>query len=70
VGIIEDPATGSAAAGLGLYLADRIGDIRFELAQGVEMGRPSRILVRARKDVVEIGGRCEPVLRGTLDVLP
>ena len=70
VGIVEDPATGSAAAGLGLYLADRIGDIRFELVQGVEMGRPSRILVRARKGVVEVGGQCEAVLRGTLDVVP
>jgi trans-2,3-dihydro-3-hydroxyanthranilate isomerase len=70
VGIVEDPATGSAAAGLGLYLADRVGDIRFELVQGVEMGRPSRILVRARKGLVEVGGRCELVLRGTLDAVP
>ena len=70
VGVVEDPATGSAAAGLGLYLADRLGDIRFELVQGVEIGRPSQILVRARKGVVEVGGRCESVLRGTLDVVP
>jgi trans-2,3-dihydro-3-hydroxyanthranilate isomerase len=70
VGIVEDPATGSAAAGLGLYLADRIGDIRFELVQGIEMRRPSRILVRARKGVVEVGGQCESVLRGTLEVVP
>jgi trans-2,3-dihydro-3-hydroxyanthranilate isomerase len=70
VGIVEDPATGSAAAGLGLYLADRIGDIRLELLQGIEMGRPSRILVHARKGVVEVGGRCESVLRGSLDVVP
>jgi trans-2,3-dihydro-3-hydroxyanthranilate isomerase len=70
VGVVEDPATGSAAAGLGLYLADRIGDIRFELVQGVEMRRPSKILVRARKGLVEVGGRCESVFRGTLDVVP
>lgn len=70
VGIVEDPATGSAAAALGLYLADRVGDISFELVQGVEMGRPSRILVRARGGVVEVGGRCELVLRGTLEVVP
>lgn len=70
VGVVEDPATGSAAAGLGLYLADRIGDISFDLLQGIEMGRPSRILVRGRKGVVEVGGRCESVLRGALDVVP
>lgn len=70
MGVVEDPATGSAAAALGLYLADRIGVISFELVQGIEMGRPSRMLVRARKGVVEVGGRCEAVLRGTLEVLP
>ena len=70
VGVVEDPATGSAAAGLGLYLGDRIGDISFEVAQGVEMGRPSHILVRAGRGVVEVGGRCELVLKGTLEVMP
>jgi trans-2,3-dihydro-3-hydroxyanthranilate isomerase len=69
-GITEDPATGSAAAALGLYLAARVGDIRFEVAQGVQMGRPSRILVDAKEDRVEVGGRCELVLRGELDVVP
>jgi trans-2,3-dihydro-3-hydroxyanthranilate isomerase len=69
-GISEDPATGSAAAALGIYLAARAGDINFEIAQGVEIGRPSRIYVEARKDGVEVGGRSELVLRGTLDVLP
>jgi len=47
-GIVEDPATGAAAAALGAYLRER-GEIRapatFEIAQGVEMGRPSRITV-------------------------
>jgi trans-2,3-dihydro-3-hydroxyanthranilate isomerase len=69
-GITEDPATGSAAAALGLYLADRVGDIRFEIAQGVEMGRPSHIYVDARSEGVEVGGRCELVLRGEFDVVP
>ena len=45
---MEDPATGAAAAALGAYLRER-GEIRapatFEIAQGVEMGRPSRITV-------------------------
>ena len=47
-GVVEDPATGAAAAALGAYLRER-GDIvapaSFEVHQGVEMGRPSRITV-------------------------
>ena len=45
---MEDPATGAAAAALGAYLRDR-GEITppasFEIVQGVEMGRPSRLTV-------------------------
>ena len=70
LGIAEDPATGSAAAALGLYLADRLGAIDFEVLQGIEMGRPSRIGVRARPGAVEVGGRTREVLRGTLLELP
>ena len=47
-GVVEDPATGAAAAALGAYLRER-GEIvppaTFEIVQGVEMGRPSRITV-------------------------
>lgn len=70
LGIEEDPATGSAAAGLGLYLAQRVGPIEAEIAQGVEMGRPSRIYLRARTNSVRVGGRCEPVAEGKLMSLP
>jgi trans-2,3-dihydro-3-hydroxyanthranilate isomerase len=71
VGVAEDPATGVAAAGLGIYLADRLGDIELEVAQGVEMGRPSRIFLRGRSSgSVEIGGRSELVFTGKLDRLP
>jgi trans-2,3-dihydro-3-hydroxyanthranilate isomerase len=70
VGVSEDPATGSAAAALGLYLADRVGDIDFEIRQGIEMGRPSVIRVRARRGVVEIGGRCALIAKGTFETLP
>jgi trans-2,3-dihydro-3-hydroxyanthranilate isomerase len=47
VGILEDPATGSAALGLGVYLAaigllpDGAHD--YTVTQGVEMGRPSTL---------------------------
>ena len=70
IGIEEDPGTGSAAAGLGLYLARRVGAIDFEVRQGVEMGRPCRIDVRARDGVVAIGGRVVEVLTGRLERLP
>ncbi len=47
-GVVEDPATGAAAAALGAYLRERreiVAPASFEIAQGVEMGRPSRITV-------------------------
>lgn len=68
VGVPEDPATGSAAAALGIYLAARIGDIRFEIAQGVEMGRPCRIAVEGTADHARVGGRCAPILSGEIDL--
>jgi trans-2,3-dihydro-3-hydroxyanthranilate isomerase len=47
-GIIEDPATGSAAGSLGAYLVTheklRLGEM-LTITQGVEMGRPSHIEV-------------------------
>ncbi len=69
-GAVEDPGTGSAAASLGLYLADRIGDIDFEIEQGVELRRPCRIDVSGREGSVRVGGRCELVLEGALHRLP
>jgi PhzF family phenazine biosynthesis protein len=47
-GVVEDPATGAAAAAFGAYLRERreiIPPASFEIVQGVEMGRPSRITV-------------------------
>lgn len=69
-GVAEDPATGSAAAALAVYLQDRLGDIDLEILQGQEIGRPSRLVVRARQDEVSVAGRCVSVLRGSLDHLP
>lgn len=68
LGVFEDPATGSAAAALGLYLAARAGDIAFEIEQGIEIGRPSRILCDAARGRVRIGGACELVAEGVLHV--
>ena len=69
-GIPEDPATGSAAAALGLLLAARLGPIELEVAQGVEMARPSRIALDARPERVRVGGRCYLALTGRLERLP
>ncbi|MEA2462244.1 MAG: trans-2,3-dihydro-3-hydroxyanthranilate isomerase [Actinomycetota bacterium] len=68
VGIEEDPATGSAAAALGVYLGARVGKAELEIAQGVEMGRPSLIRLRATPDGVEVGGSTRLIYRGRLEV--
>ncbi|HJR18626.1 MAG TPA: PhzF family phenazine biosynthesis protein [Actinomycetota bacterium] len=55
-GVAEDPATGSAAAALGIYLAARVGDVTVDIEQGAEVARPSFISVQATRDRVRIGG--------------
>jgi trans-2,3-dihydro-3-hydroxyanthranilate isomerase len=73
----EDPATGSANAALGGWLARRTprldGTLRWTVAQGIEMGRPSRLDVSADKrggeiTAVRVGGRSVIVCDGTLRV--
>ena len=73
-GVAEDPATGSANAALAALLAsfapEPDGTFDFDITQGVEMGRPSRLHATATKAAgtvsqVRIGGRCVPVLSGS-----
>jgi PhzF family phenazine biosynthesis protein len=48
LGVVEDPATGAAAAAFGGYLRELglIGEnAKFTISQGVEMGRPSKLTV-------------------------
>jgi len=56
-GVVEDPATGAAAASFGAYLRE-LGAItppaRVTVIQGVDMGRPSRIEVDVPADRPEI----------------
>ncbi|MGZ6345346.1 MAG: PhzF family phenazine biosynthesis protein [Candidatus Limnocylindrales bacterium] len=78
VGIQEDPATGSAAGPIAVYLGTLGGaqDERRQLIieQGVEIGRPSRLEVEvsfysegtARS--VRLTGRTVPILEGWLDL--
>lgn len=76
-GIPEDPATGSAVAALAGFLAGRpglpAGWHGWRIAQGVEMGRPSLIEARARREgdrvaEVRVGGRAVPVMEGVIEV--
>ncbi|MDQ6612560.1 MAG: PhzF family phenazine biosynthesis protein, partial [Gemmatimonadota bacterium] len=70
----EDPATGSANACLAGYLAKRTprdGVLRWEVAQGIEMGRPSRLSIEAEKlagdiQAVRVGGATVLVSEGTM----
>ncbi|HEU4490371.1 MAG TPA: PhzF family phenazine biosynthesis isomerase [Jiangellales bacterium] len=59
-GVVEDPATGAAAAAFGAYLRElgraRPGD-RLVLLQGEDMGRPSRLDVEVGAERVRVGGR-------------
>ncbi len=65
--IVEDPATGSAAAALGLFLADLESTApHLTVAQGVEMGRPSVITVMAEADSVTISGAAIRMMAGSL----
>lgn len=75
-GVPEDPATGSAAAAFGGWLGERSGlndgEHRFVIAQGVEMGRPSRIEVTVvrragRLEAIRVGGQAVMVMQGTLE---
>jgi trans-2,3-dihydro-3-hydroxyanthranilate isomerase len=76
-GVVEDPATGSAGGPLGGYLVrhgivatDTDGEI--VSAQGVRMGRPSRLRIRAEATLagevtrVRVGGAAVRVGEGTI----
>jgi trans-2,3-dihydro-3-hydroxyanthranilate isomerase len=75
-GIPEDPATGSAAAGLGLVLvamglAAPDGETSYDIEQGVDMGRPSAIFGRVEAAAglatrVHVSGQVIPIAHGTI----
>jgi trans-2,3-dihydro-3-hydroxyanthranilate isomerase len=80
-GVPEDPATGSAAGPLGVYLALHGavpggvagGRGRFTIDQGVEMGRPSELEVTVLlsgglPSGVRVEGGAVLMMRGELDV--
>jgi trans-2,3-dihydro-3-hydroxyanthranilate isomerase len=76
-GVMEDPASGSANAGLANILAslsdEKDATLEWTVAQGVEMGRPSRLHVTAERrqgEVVEVrvAGGAVVACRGQIDV--
>jgi len=73
LGVVEDPATGSAAATLAAHLAHHAsqsdGTLRWTVEQGIELGRPSTLYIEADKragDVmaVRVGGYAVIVSEG------
>lgn len=76
-GVMEDPASGSANAGLANILAslseEQDATLEWDVAQGVEMGRPSRLHLtaeRRRGEVVEVrvAGGAVVACRGKIEV--
>ncbi|MHA6779805.1 PhzF family phenazine biosynthesis protein [Pseudonocardia saturnea] len=66
-GVYEDPATGAAAAAFGAYLAD-LGAVdppaRITITQGVDMGRPSTLVVDIPADPaggIGVSGTAVPI---------
>ena len=73
-GLSEDPATGSATVAAAALLADlsseRDGELKLRIGQGVDMGRPSLLLTRIRKEngavvSAHVGGACVQMMEGT-----
>jgi trans-2,3-dihydro-3-hydroxyanthranilate isomerase len=62
----EDPATGAAAGPLCAHVAARTGVERVEIAQGVEMGRPSVLRAAVEGDRVRVGGDAVILAEGVL----
>lgn len=80
VGVAEDPATGSAAVALAVFLVDRgvlpaDGRTGFTVAQGAELGRPSQLRVLVHADGgaavrASVWGAVTAVARGELVAVP
>lgn len=73
-GLVEDPATGSATVAAAALFADldamRDGELKFTVGQGFDMGRPSILSTRVRKQdgkivSAHVGGQCVQMMEGT-----
>lgn len=73
LGVVEDPATGSAAGPLASYmmkhgLMPSADGTRIVVEQGVKMGRRSRMCVLVNGHAIEVGGQVTPVIEGTVTI--
>ncbi|WP_028137301.1 PhzF family phenazine biosynthesis protein [Bradyrhizobium japonicum] len=73
-GLVEDPATGSATVAAAALFADldpvRDGELKLTVGQGFDMGRPSLLLTRVRKQggkivSAHVGGQSVQMMEGT-----
>ncbi|MBY6241325.1 PhzF family phenazine biosynthesis protein [Methylosinus sp. Sm6] len=76
-GVAEDPATGAAAAAFAgvahAFEQPEDGEHEFVIEQGIDMGRPSRLIVGSRVEsgalvAVSVAGQAIGVLSGELDL--
>ena len=75
-GLAEDPATGSATGAACALLASvtvgKSDSVNFRVAQGVDMGRPSRLYITVDRSVsppqTYISGACVAVMSGVIDL--
>jgi trans-2,3-dihydro-3-hydroxyanthranilate isomerase len=76
-GLAEDPATGSATVATAALLADlaneKDGELKLLLGQGFDMGRPSLLHTRVRKErgavvSAHVGGACVQMMEGTFSL--
>ena len=76
-GLTEDPATGSATVATAALLADlaaeKDAELKLLIGQGFDMGRPSLLHTRVRKDhagilSAHVGGACVQMMEGTFSL--
>jgi len=76
VGVGEDPATGSAAAALGVILSRAAGvtdPTRYLISQGAEVNRPSVLWLTLNQralGAIAVGGAVQPVYQAEVDLNP
>lgn len=77
LGFLEDPATGAAATALPAWLVPRLGAtdgiLTLTIEQGIEMGRPSTLMVEVELSgglitVVRVGGTAVLIAEGNLRI--
>lgn len=65
MGIREDPVTGSANAGLAMWLiGSGAAPERYTVAQGTVLGRSGRVEIEKAGDTIWVGGRTRPTIHG------